>query len=555
VSPTEHSAAEPGRPARPFRAWLLGGTALLLLNAALTFDNAWPTAWPRPALALSIEALLLAALLGIAGRARGWALAVFAMVASALSLLHYVDVTLPALFGRPLSLYWDGRHLPGVMRLTLEHWSPGRLLATSLATLAGLALLLAGFALIGRCWLAALATLPRQHRLRTLATLVLSSACGLALLWPDPGPTDRDLHTPLAVAQSLITEPVTQKAWHQIHFALDAAQPDRVSRRLPSGPVFEGAVGHAVGPDVLLIFLESYGAVTWDNPAFRARLAERRRAFGTAIEAADAQVVSAFVRSPTFAGGSWLAHGSLLSGIDLQDPARYALLMTTQRPTLITHMKSIGYQTTGLMPGLRSDWAEAAFYRFDRLLDARRIDYPGPDFGFWRIPDQAAIAHWLAMRRQDAQDRPQFLVFPTITSHIPFAPVPPYQPDWTRLASPQAFAPADVQASLARQANWSDPTPAYLDAMDYSLQWLTGLVEQVLPRGTVVIIVGDHQPAARVSGREAPWDVPVHIIIQGRDQAARLVSEGFRPGLTPARPVLGAMHELTPMLIRLVNSD
>src|ERR1051326_3823493 len=101
------------------------------------------------------------------------------------------------------------------------------------------------------------------------------------------------------------------------------------------------------GADVLLIFVESYGAVTFDRPEFAAGLAPSRRAFDAAI------VVSAAVESPTFGGGSWLAHVSLLSGVEVRDPDTNALLMTERRDTLVTAFHRGGFRTVALMPGLR----------------------------------------------------------------------------------------------------------------------------------------------------------------------------------------------------------
>ena len=59
-----------------------------------------------------------------------------------------------------------------------------------------------------------------------------------------------------------------------------------------------------------------------------------------------------------------------------------------------------------------------------------------------------------------------------------------------------------------------------------------------------MIVIGDHQPAAAVSGEGAPWDVPVHIIASRRQVLDRLMAQGFRAGLTPARPSLGPMQTL-----------
>jgi len=65
----------------------------------------------------------------------------------------------------------------------------------------------------------------------------------------------------------------------------------------------------------------------------------------------------------------------------------------------------------------------------------------------------------------------------------------------------------------------------------------------------VLIVLGDHQPAANVSGEGAPWDVPVHIISKRTDILETLQRQGFRNGLTPTHPAIGKMNELTLWLL------
>jgi hypothetical protein len=64
-----------------------------------------------------------------------------------------------------------------------------------------------------------------------------------------------------------------------------------------------------------------------------------------------------------------------------------------------------------------------------------------------------------------------------------------------------------------------------------------------------MILIGDHQPAAAVSGVGAPWDVPVHVMTSRAAVLDRLRAHGFRDGLEPKRPVLGRMNELLPTLL------
>jgi hypothetical protein len=65
-----------------------------------------------------------------------------------------------------------------------------------------------------------------------------------------------------------------------------------------------------------------------------------------------------------------------------------------------------------------------------------------------------------------------------------------------------------------------------------------------------MVWVGDHQPAASVSGAGAGWEVPVHIVTSDRSLLERFIALGFAAGLEPQRPALGGMHDLTTLLLR-----
>src|SRR5262249_23021150 len=73
--------------------------------------------------------------------------------------------------------------------------------------------------------------------------------------------------------------------------------------------------------DVYLVYVESYGTTVFDTPDFRAGLNESLGHFETALRDAGYTIASNRLVSPTFGGGSWLAHATLASGIRLADPA------------------------------------------------------------------------------------------------------------------------------------------------------------------------------------------------------------------------------------------
>ncbi|MDP3454661.1 sulfatase-like hydrolase/transferase [Methyloversatilis sp.] len=515
--------------------------ALIVLNALLAFGNLWPSAWPRPEVRLSVD--LFAGVISLvlwtrwrgAVSARG--IGVVAALASLWVLLHYIDVTIPALLGRPVNAWWDGQHLWQLARMGGEFAAVWQIAAAVLAACAGLALL---FALVRACVraVAMAAATPRwQAPLAALGTAVLLTHGAASLTGHD--------------VKRLFAPPVGTMVAQQASLLSRALSRTAGGQQLGPGPAFDRDVAALGGADVLVLFAEAYGAITLDRPELVTALAERRRSLQRALDAGGRQVVSARVTSPTFGGASWLAHAAMLSGIDTQDPDDYALLLTTQRPTLVSHFAQHGYRTIGWMPGLQRPWPEGAFYGFDRLADADNTGYAGLPFGYWRIPDQVSIAllqqqelqgathaardagdglRNVSLRSADATAprTPRFIVFPTLTTHAPFRPVPPYLADPQRLLAADAFSDDDVNRALTAPVSWTDPTPAYIDAMHYQFDWLTRWLREEAPHNMLLIVIGDHQPIGGVTGPDASWDVPVHVI--GTDEAvlARLEAAGVQ---------------------------
>lgn len=534
------AAAPPGERSG-WGAWLLRfGAAFMVLNALLTFENAGASLAVRLAPRLSFELCLgvLALLLWVAwrGRVGERGLGVLAWIYTGLVLTRYADVTVPALFGRPVHLYWDGRHAWELLQLAAAslpvwRWVAGGALAVLLLVLLQRTL---------RWAMTSLAHSLQQHPPRPwLLTAGLALTVSFAV-HPYVGPDTRWFFS-LPVSPTLARQAVLLPA---------ALSPREADTRLTPSPAFDTDLARLRGADVLLMFAEAYGVTSLDDPLQARALAPARAQLAQAAQQSGRQVVSARVRSPTFAGSSWLAHAALLSGVDTRDPDDHDLLLTTRRPTLVSHFARFGYRTVGWMPGLQKPWPEGAFYGFDRLADLDRLGYRGPPVGYWRVPDQASMA--LLQAQELSLDRsrpPRFIVFPTLTSHVPFRPVAPYQPDWTRLLGEEAYDTAQLAPALAAPASWLNPVPAYVDSLNYTFQWLTGYLRDLAPPNLLLIVIGDHQPVAGVTGANASWDVPVHVFSSDAALLQRFEALGFEPGLTPAAAHLGGMHELTRLLL------
>lgn len=543
-----------GAPSSPSGlGWLLRfGLAFALLNTLLTFENRWPgfgvLYMPRLSFELCLAMAALMAWVAWRGqpsrRAAGWLAAGF----MALVIVRYANVTAPAVLGRPVNLYWDGRHAADLLAAAaqaLPAWQVG-------AALAALAL-----GLVATGWLVreAIASLsqavawprPRPWLLATVSALTLSFAAYV--------PDQRD-------TRWFFSLPVTPTLFHQASLLARVWLPGQSRAALGDSPAFAGDLSGLATPhgqaDVLLVFAESYGASTFDQVAQAQSLQASRDQLADAIHAGGRAVVSARVVAPTFGGASWLSHAALLSGVDTRDPADHDLLLTSQRPTLVSHFARHGYRTVGWMPGLKRPWPEGAFYGFDRLADDPALGYEGPDFGFWRIPDQAAMAllhvQELDRRAPEHDSRPRFAVFPTTSTHAPFQPLAPFVADWSRLTGPNAYSAAEASAAHAVPVQVAQTSTRFLESLNYQNLWMADYLRRLAPHPFVMVIVGDHQAPALASGAGASWDVPVHVVTDHPALLHRLMAQGFVPGLTPPARPLGPMNALTRVLLQAFDA-
>jgi len=327
------------------------------------------------------------------------------------------------------------------------------------------------------------------------------------------------------------------------------------TRRIAPAPPIQSDLARVRGADVYLIFIESYGAVSYDRPAFAAELASSRARLAADIRTTGRDVVSAFVESPTFGGNSWLAHVSLLSGVEVRDEDTNVLLMAQKRDTLVTAFGQRGYRTLAIMPGLHEGWPEGGFYGFNEIYDEDRLDYRGPPFGWWSVPDQFVIARLDALAAAGTKREPVFAFFPTTNTHTPFSPTPPYQPDWRRVLTDQPYDEAELQHAWEQYPDWLNLGPSFVHALSYTYETLGGYLRLRADRDFVMILIGDHQPPAVVSGEGASWEVPVHVIASRKEILDSLLSQGFRRGLFPHHPATTHMHALLPILLDAFSSQ
>ena len=270
------------------RTWLSAGVALVLLNSSLTFENVWPTPRIRFTPALSIELAVCVLLLAVLyRRARVLSRRVLPVVWVAVIAGRYLDVTAPGLYGREFNLYWDSQHLGNVTAM-LARAVPAWFIAMAVAVLLTAVSVIYLMSYVSFRWLGASMTSPGPRRVMgaAAAVLLLAASAQHVTAWPANLPAFAD--------------PVTPAYVRQARFVAGMLGPGSLRPALGVSPDFTGDLGGLKGADVLLVFVESYGAVTYETPAIADGLVASRADLAAAVRETGREVVTAYVESPTF---------------------------------------------------------------------------------------------------------------------------------------------------------------------------------------------------------------------------------------------------------------
>ncbi|HUG93254.1 MAG TPA: hypothetical protein VML55_20600, partial [Planctomycetaceae bacterium] len=131
--------------------------------------------------------------------------------------------------------------------------------------------------------------------------------------------------------------------------------------------------------------------------------------------------------------------------------------------------------------------------------------------------------------------RPLFAEVSLISSHSPWTPIAPVLEDWSSIGDGRVFSTWADEGDPP-EVVWNDGERMrvqYGRAVDYVLGVLASYAAGFVDEGTLLIVVGDHQPPF-IAGDNAGRDVPIHVISGDARLLAPFQSWGFTPGMRPS---------------------
>ncbi|HET7474866.1 MAG TPA: sulfatase-like hydrolase/transferase [Dermatophilaceae bacterium] len=516
AGPAVAPPAPPPRGRDRRRGWLLTVLAATLVLFALLLPNRPDRIAPADFLRVPVEALAGAALLVALPRRPGRAVAtVLGITLALLTVLRLLDLGFYTVLGRPFDPVLDWSYLGNATDYLRTSNGPAAAVAAAALT----ALLAVGLLVLIPLAILRLGRVARQWRTRTSQALVVLTAGWLAGALLGSPVADRDTAR-LAYGHALqVGASLHDQTAYRQELAKDAFRDVPGSRLLTA----------LHGKDVILTFVESYGRSALADPGVAAALDGGTRR----LAAAGYSARSGFLTSSTFGGSSWLGHASLLSGTWVDNQRRHDALMGSSRLTLTRAFRTAGWRTVAVLPGTTQPWPEGSFFGYDRIYTGSDLGYRGPKFGWATIPDQFTLAAF-HQRELAAPHRPLMAEVVLVSSHGPWAPIPRML-DWSALGDGSVYDTMPAQGVQAGDI-WPDQgrvRAAYARSIEYSMDSLLSYLTRYGTKDTVLILLGDHQPATIISGKVPSRDVPVTVVAHDPAVLQRIASWDWTAGLRP----------------------
>ncbi|MBX9469314.1 MAG: sulfatase [Rhizobium sp.] len=434
--------------------------------------------------------------------------------------LKIADIGTKSAFERPFNPYLDAKMLADGWNLMSGTVGTLAALTGVVAALLGLALLLAVFLIAAR-WLAAMPRPARSWLVISLATIMLIGGLASFFGWQR---FEARIPSYLSARLALIVRSVEDM--HVFETALAKGEGPRAGAALFS---------RVADKDVVFLFVESYGRSALEDPRYAATTRPRLTSVQAEIERAGLVSASAWTTSPTVGGLSWLAHGTLLSGLWIDSQARYDRLMISSQPSLNRLFSEAGWKSVAAMPAITMDWPEAAYYGYRQILAAADLDYRGKPFNWVTMPDQYTLSAFERLGREPARAAGEKVMaeIALISSHAPWTPVATLV-DWADVGDGTIFNP-QAESGDPPSVVWADPERVrrqYIQTIDYSLETLGSYMGR-FGNDTVFVILGDHQPATIITGPNASRAVPIHVVSADRELVESFEAQGFTAGMLP----------------------
>jgi hypothetical protein len=284
--------------------------------------------------------------------------------------------------------------------------------------------------------------------------------------------------------------------------------------------------------DVHLILVESYGRCTFELPEHARDTRAVFDAFESELTKSGFTIATGILNSSTYGGRSWLAHATLNTAVPTTNQFEYDLVVAKRPKPLARFFKDAGYRTVLVQPGTTRESPQGDIYGFEQKYYSWHFGYKGPPFGWATMADQYVL-DFVRKKELANKKQPLFIEYALVTSHAPWNTIPSVVSDWSRIGDGKIFGELPIQRFPIEWPRFENAGYAYAKTIIYDFEVLRRWVLEFIKDGSLVIILGDHQPVWEVNGESAEFGVPVHVLSRDPELVRPFLSRGYVPGVRP----------------------
>ncbi len=510
-----------------YKTTIVSMAALIAVFIALVIPNRISAISPMTFICLPLEILLLGLSLLMAGFS-GWF--IHMLSASLLGtgiLVKMADMAAYQTFGRPFNPVLDARFpADGLHLLQGSIGQTAAYLVTGLLLIMLLGIFMLSYFLIGRSQY----LLKRSPKISS--NLLLVGLC----LWAIGSFANG----------SMATKPFYDLVYSHVESIRSSSVDLKNFNNIVDTDPYANLTNEAIfaklkGKDVLIVFIESYGRTVLDQADYAAHIRpilER----GSADLAANGLIArSAYLTSPTYGGISWLAHGSLLSGLWINSQVRYDRLVMSKRPSLNKLFQRAGWRTVAVQPAHTMDWPQGAYFGYDKIYASQDLGYQGQPFNWITMPDQYTLSAIQHLERKPGMRQSVMAEIALISSHAPWTPLP-QMVTWDQVGDGSIFNQARTGDTPEKVWQMTERIrEQYRKSIEYALTNIMSYAITYGDENLVILVLGDHQPAPFVTEESNSHEVLVHLISRDAKVIEAIKDWRWSEGMLPAidAPTLG----------------
>jgi hypothetical protein len=441
-------------------------------------------------------------------------------------LFRFGDTLMPLYFNRPFNLYMDSRYLPNLLHLLVHSFTTIQVIGITAIGTAALALI--GWGL----WKSFHLIYHAFGRPRFVSFFWCLTGIQFFLVYGYLNNYYPSNFPPPALTSAM-------RIGEELSFVFQIEEIknhniETIKSASARTPVFKRPLELLGGRNIILFMVESYGHTLYQERKHALRFAARVKAVNHALQQAGFQIYTGLLQSSTFGGASWLAFATLESGVWVPNQIRYNFLLASHVKPLAAYFNQAGYRSISVMPATTMPWPEGAYFSYERAYYAKDFGYTGPPFGWSPMPDQFVLKTIFDKEIQSSK-RPLFLRFVLSSTHAPFHNQPRYIEDWERIGDGSIYHELEPVRFPDNWPDLTEATDAYLTAMEYEFEVLQSYLIDYVEDDSLVIIMGDHQPNAHISGPKATDWVPIHVISRNVALLLPFAESGYTSGMVPQK--------------------